>query len=90
MKEININVNINAPQICEAISKLAAALGVKVETTQGVEKIERSFLQTKKDTTHVVSFFVCGPPNGKRSAYLRFVPFFPERLCASCWRISSS
>lgn len=44
----------------------------------------------EKDTTHVVSFFVCGPPNGKRSAYLRFVPFFPERLCASCWRISSS
>ena len=42
MKEININVNINAPQICEAISKLAAALGVKVETTQGGEKIERS------------------------------------------------
>ena len=42
MKEININVNINAPQICEAISNLAAALGVKVETTQGVEKIECS------------------------------------------------
>ena len=42
MKEININVNINAPQICEAISKLAAALGVKVETAQGVEKIECS------------------------------------------------
>lgn len=42
MKEININVNINAPQICEAISKLAAALGVKVEATQGVEKIECS------------------------------------------------
>ena len=58
--------------------------------TKRPEKIERSFLQTKKDTTHVVSFFVCGPPNGKRSAYLRFVPFFPERLCASCWRISSS
>lgn len=42
MKEININVNINAPQICEVISKLADALNVKVETTQVVEKVERS------------------------------------------------
>lgn len=42
MKEIDINVNINAPQICEVISKLADALNVKVETTQVVEKVERS------------------------------------------------
>lgn len=42
MKEININVNINAPQICEVISKLADALNVKVETAQVVEKVERS------------------------------------------------
>ena len=42
MKEININVNINAPQICEVISKLAAVLGAKVEITQVVEKVERS------------------------------------------------
>lgn len=40
MKEININVNINAPQICEVISKLAAALGGKVDATQVVEKVE--------------------------------------------------
>ena len=40
MKEININVNINAPQICEVISKLAAALGDKVDATQVVEKVE--------------------------------------------------
>lgn len=42
MREININVNINAPQICEVINKLADALNVKVETTQAVEKVERS------------------------------------------------
>lgn len=42
MREININVNINAPQICEVINKLADALNVKVETTQAVEKVEHS------------------------------------------------
>ena len=45
MKEININANINAPQICEVISKLAAALGGKVDATQVVEKVERSLTE---------------------------------------------
>lgn len=40
MKEININVNINAPQICEVISKLAAALGKSIEIQPVIDKLE--------------------------------------------------
>ena len=40
---------------------------------------------------HICPFFVCKVSRtGSVPPYLRFVPFFPERLCASCWRISSS
>lgn len=40
MKEININVNINAPQICEVISKLAAVLGKNIEVQPVIDKLE--------------------------------------------------
>lgn len=40
MKEININVNINAPQICEVISKLAAAFGKSIVVQPVIDKLE--------------------------------------------------